>query len=1020
MKAAPQLVNEARRCEALHSLQILDTAPESRFDRLTRLAQQLFQVEIALVSLVDEDRQWFKSRQGLEASETPRSISFCGHAIEQDRVFVIEDALSDDRFVDNPLVTDGPRIRFYAGCPLKGPGGQLLGTLCVIDSQPRQFDDQDRDALRVLAELVEAELREPVNVPQRLSEDSWLKRKLAALKRARKRISHRVFALPAALAIAALVLALAGMWDRAQMGAKLDSERQAAYHDAGLVLGEMENAINARLHMVYALSGQIHADPQVNDAEFQRFASQLAHQVSHIRSLQFAPDGVVTHVWPPEGNSAAIGHDLLADPKRRAAAENAIETRSIWLTGPINLIQGGQALIGRLPVFLPSSGSEVFWGFVTILIDIRGLLDEQGVFSPADDYDHALRFTSENGRPARTMGDVQLFDDEHLSIPVPMPGVEWTLAVAPSGGWDANWSGRQAFWIMALLVAPLVGLMVFWLLRLPDQTRATIRRAVEELESSQARFRDAIQALPAGFVIFDREDRLSSCNERYRELYAATRPRLQVGRRFEDILDYAVNVGQFDVVKNADDKTRANFIEVIMQRHRLPSSAFDQKLSDGRWVRVVEQRMRDGGTVSFHVDVSDQKANTQALVEARRKAEQANQAKSTFLATVSHEVRTPLNGVIGLLSVLRGDRSLNKEQANYVKTASNSAHHLLGLLNEILDISKMEADKLELEAEDFELSVLVDGAVDLVRAQAESKGLTLDVEWDVCLRACALTGDEARLRQILLNLLSNAIKFTDAGSVTLKLSINGRIEKRVPLCIEVIDTGIGFDPAQSERLFAPFDQLDADADRKFSGTGLGLAISKRLVELMGGSIRADGKLGQGACFRIDLNLPLGQAPHTDETTSAISPVELPIMLGWPGVRVLLAEDSPTNQLVIRAMLENTGYELDVVNNGREALDAVTSKRYDLVLMDVFMPEMDGVSATRALRADHPRDALPVIALTANAMQGDKERFLEAGMNDHLTKPLERKVLLACLHRWLAPRMGSRSNRLVTEEANHDG
>lgn len=1008
MKAAPQLVNDSQRCEVLHSLNILDSAPEARFDRLTRLAQRLFQVDIALVSLVDEQRQWFKSRQGLEATETPRSISFCGHAIEQDRVFVVEDTLADERFADNPLVTDGPRIRFYAGCPLKGPGGLLMGTLCVIDSRPRQFDDQERDALRVLAELVEVELREPAGVRSQQPRDSWVYRSLGQLKRIRTRISHPMFAMPAAIMMAGVVLALAGLWDRAQLRAQLVDARQDAYHDAGLMLGKLENAINARLHLVYALSGQIHANPQVGNAAFQRFAAQLAHQVSHIRSLQFAPNAVVTHVWPADNNSAAIGHDLLADPKRRAAAQEAIASRSIWLSGPIYLIQGGEALIGRLPVFLPRNGSEQFWGFVTILIDVRGLLEDQGLFSTADRYDHALRFASEEARPARAVGDMQLFEGEHLSIPVPLPGVEWTLGVRPSAGWPDSWPGRALFWWCSLLVAPLIGLLVFWLLRLPAQTKATIRRAVEELESSQARFRDAIQALPAGFVIFDRNDRLSSCNERYRELYAATRPRLQVGRRFEEILNYAVQVGQFEVVKNADDKTRSDFLEVILQRHRLPSSAFDQQLADGRWVRVVEQRMRDGGMVSFHVDVTDQKSNTKALVEARSKAEQANQAKSTFLATVSHEVRTPLNGVIGLLSVLGGDPALSAEQASYVKTASDSAHHLLGLLNEILDISKMEADKLELEANDFQLAGLIDGAVDLVRAQADSKGLRLDVDWDVCLRACALIGDEARLRQILLNLLSNAIKFTDSGSVTLRLSINGVIDKTVPLTLEVIDTGIGFDPAQAERLFTPFDQLDADPDRRFSGTGLGLAISKRLVELMGGSIQAQGKPGQGACFRIDLALPLGQAPRADETTSQITPVDLPDKLGWPSVRILLAEDSPTNQLVIRAMLQNTGYQVDVVNNGQEALNALDKQPYDLVLMDIFMPEMDGVAATRELRQRFTRDALPVIALTANAMQGDKERFLEVGMNDYLTKPLERKVLLGCLYRWLEPRMNNRS------------
>lgn len=342
MKHAPEIAHDAERCEALRSLSILDSEPEARFDRLTRLAQQLFQVEIALVSLVDEQRQWFKSRQGLDATETKRSISFCGHAIEQDRIFVIEDTHADERFSDNPLVTDGPRIRFYAGCPLKGPGGYLMGTLCIIDPRPRRFDDQDRDALRVLAELAEAELREPVSERGEAGGSGvWLQAH-KHLKRMRDRVSHPFSALAMAVLLSLTIIGLAVLWDREQLNSEVDQARNDAYHDASLVLGKLENALNARLHLVYALSGQVHASPEVDDASFQRFAEQLAHQISFIRSLQLAPDGVVEHVWPLKANQQAIGHDLMADPARRAAAQDAIVSRSMWLSGPIDLIQGGR------------------------------------------------------------------------------------------------------------------------------------------------------------------------------------------------------------------------------------------------------------------------------------------------------------------------------------------------------------------------------------------------------------------------------------------------------------------------------------------------------------------------------------------------------------------------------------------------------------------------------------------------------------------------------------------------------
>ncbi|MCK5858212.1 ATP-binding protein [Abyssibacter sp.] len=1007
MNAATTGPDERARCEALWDLNILDTPPEARFDRLTRLAQQLFGVEIALVSLVDADRQWFKSRQGLEVSETARSVSFCSHAIDHDRPLVIEDTLQDDRFAENPLVVGEPHIRFYAGCPLKGPGGYLIGTLCIIDPKPRRFSDQDRDALRVLGELVEVELREPRLAPSMPSvlDDRWqLARR--RLKTLRDRLSYPVAAALTGALAAMTVLVAAWLWDSEQTHAGQDHARHDAFHNASLMLGRLESELAARLHLVYALSGQVHAGVTYDESAFQNFAAQLAGRVRHVVSLQLAPDAIVTHVWPIADHRAAIGHDLMSDPSRRRTAQRAIDSEQVWVSGPVPLLQGGEAVIGRLPILLPREASNQtdFWGFASVLIDLDGLLRDVGFFDAESGFEYALRAgdTTEGVLPS-LYGSTRAFTDNSVTIPVAVPGGDWTMGVIPQGGWPTSWSGRRLFWALALVASALTGVILHALLRLPAHTRMTIKRTVSDMESSHARFRDAIQALPAGFVIFDRDDRLNICNDRYRELYARARPRLQIGRQFEDILDFAISADQFAITQGMNAKAKGDFREVILQRHRMPRSAFDQKLADGRWVRVVEQRMRDGGTVSFHVDVSDQKASTRDLIDARQKAEQANQAKSTFLATVSHEVRTPLNGVIGLLSVLSGDAGLNAQQTKYVQTAHQSAQHLLGLLNEILDISKMEADKLELEASDCRLSTMVDSVVDLVRAQAESKSLDLKVRWDDGLRSAIVIADEARLRQIVLNLMSNAIKFTDCGQVTLRLRAAGDIGRTLPLRIEVEDTGIGFDPDQAERLFTPFDQLDDNAARRFAGTGLGLAICKRLVELMGGTIGAHGEPGKGARFYVDVEFPVARTVTDNGEAPAATPL-LPSELGWPAVRILLAEDSPTNQMVIRAMLQNTGYRVDVVSNGLEALEALQRLPYDLVLMDVFMPEMDGVTATRKLRERFDREHLPVVALTANAMQGDEERFLAAGMNEHLTKPLERAALLRALHRWLEPTM----------------
>lgn len=461
-----------------------------------------------------------------------------------------------------------------------------------------------------------------------------------------------------------------------------------------------------------------------------------------------------------------------------------------------------------------------------------------------------------------------------------------------------------------------------------------------------------------------------------------------------------------DGVDPADPTAVADALERLQLHNQVQMGSHERQFADGRTIRVVSRRMRDGGTVSFHMDVSQQKAGQHALIEARERAEAANRAKSAFLATVSHEVRTPLNGVLGLLSVLSADKSLQPEQSGYVNTAHDSARHLLEILNEILDLSKLEADRLELDVNHFILGQTLQDAAKLIEAQARSKGLSLELDIDADLDR-QVVGDQGRLRQILLNLLSNAVKFTDQGRVSLKA--RGQIvDNAVTVRIEVSDTGIGFEPGEMDKLFEPFTQLDSDADRRFTGTGLGLAICRRLIELMHGSIRAHGAPGEGACFIVECSFPLA-APDSRGTVAAPLEADAPMTpreLGWPEIRVLLAEDSPTNQLVIQAMLKDSGYRTDSVHNGKEAIEALEKLPYDLVLMDVYMPEMDGITAAQRLRERSEFEALPIIALTANAMEGDSERFLQAGMDAYLPKPVSRSALLQTMYEQLSLRQAS--------------
>ena len=410
------------------------------------------------------------------------------------------------------------------------------------------------------------------------------------------------------------------------------------------------------------------------------------------------------------------------------------------------------------------------------------------------------------------------------------------------------------------------------------------------------------------------------------------------------------------------------------------------------WTRsiAVARIADDGGTIwsGLCIDVTELKA-------ARDLADAANEAKSDFLASVSHEIRTPLNAMLGFTDLLQ-QSSLSEQQQHYVSVARNAGQSLMTLVNQILDISRIEEKSFETEAVPFSLRAVADRSRSMVSEGARQKLLRLDLHVGANVPDM-LVGDPGRVQQILLNLLGNAIKFTDAGDVQLWVSQVGGDDGHARLRFAVVDTGIGIPTDKQTRLFQRFSQVELDAARRSGGTGLGLAISRMLVERMGGTIGVDTVRGRGSTFWFEIPFVVrqGEAPDVEADLDDDDRLQA-------SARILLVEDVAINRELIAALLSGSGLSIESAENGAEAVQAVRSKAYDLILMDVQMPVMDGIEATRAIRSGTATSsrAVPIVALTANAMPGVLAKCRAAGMNDHVTKPVDKAELLRVIRRWL--------------------
>ncbi len=789
---------------------------------------------------------------------------------------------------------------------------------------------------------------------------------------------------PVWLAVCGWILSLVFV-ERQNRIIHLQNARADVQYEVGILRSRLEGYLNADLQLVKGLIAVVATNTDIEQDSFSEIATRAIGGRSEFVNVAIAPNMVVEMVYPYEANKSVIGFDYKDSPAQRDAAFRVRDTQQMVFAGPVNLIQGGRGFIGRFPIIVDDAGTDKFWGLAAVVLDADLIYLQTGILDAGTNLQIALVGRDGKGADGELFfGNPNILNENPVITDIILPAGSWQLAAIPKGGWPTRAPNTWALRMVMIGVGALVVFLIYLACRLTAIGR-DVSTTLSERELELQRNQEELQRLSAvaehasdSIVLTGPDGQIIWVNDAFTEMTEYKRLEA-VGKMPGDLLngphtDTAV-IDQIIAHRDRGEPFRTEILNYTKSKREI--------WVDTRLVPVLDKNGEITMVIGIERDISQAKMHELEMAEAMLAAKTADRAKSEFLANMSHEIRTPMNGIIGMADIL-AEADLSQDDRQCLDTIRSSSAALLKIINDILDLSRLESGQLSVSEVEFELSACVDAVADVLRPSAQAKGIDIEISYDEAVPRFVCT-DDGRLRQILLNLAGNAVKFTDRGYVCLDV----RCDEDDPynLIVSVKDTGIGMSAEDTSGIFDRFRQADTAITRSYGGTGLGLTISRRLAEQMGGGITVVSELGHGSCFTLELQT---KAPASEPLNQTDPPFYDPSII--EGQRVLLAEDNRTNRLLIRKFLSGLSVELLEAENGQLAVEMCDRHHPDIILMDMSMPIMDGITATKRIRNESGPQPL-IIALTANAFPDDREACLAAGMDGFLSKPVKKDQLL---------------------------